>query len=197
MFDKDLVKHSREFAGYLRNHQYETTDAGLVFPKAHAVASGMYAHRVNGGEWSYDPNLLPSEGLTYLLSLLGAGTKLTTWYIAPYSGAISPSANWTAATFSSTASEITSGTEGYTNATRPTWTPGTAAADTINNNASPVTFTIITASTLSINGVGMLSASAKGATTGVLLSATRFSATRTFANGDLFDVKYAVSLTST
>lgn len=197
MFDKDLVKHSREFAAYLRNHQYETTDAGLVFPKAHAVASGMYAHRVNGGEWSYDPNLLPSEGLTYLLSLLGAGTKLTTWYLAPYSGAISPSANWTAATFSSTASEITSGTEGYTNATRPTWTPGTAAADTINNNASPVTFTIITASTLSINGVGMLSASAKGATTGVLLSATRFAATRTFADDDLFDVKYAVSLTST
>jgi hypothetical protein len=139
MFDKDLVKHSPEILAYLRNHQYETSDAGIVFPKAHAVAAGMYAHRVNGGEWSYDPNLLPSEGLTYLLSLLGAGTKLTTWYIAPYAGAISPGSNWTAANFASTASEITSGSEGYTNATRPTWTPGTAAADTINNNASPVT----------------------------------------------------------
>jgi hypothetical protein len=197
MFDKDLVKHSPEILAYLRNHQYETSDAGIVFPKAHAVASGMYAHRVNGGEWSYDPNLLPSEGLTYLLSLLGAGTKLTTWYIAPYAGAVSPGANWTAATFASTATEITSGTEGYTNATRPTWTAGTAAADTINNNASPVTFTIITASTLVMNGVGMLSESAKGAATGKLLSATRFSAARSFATGDLFDVKYAVSLTST
>jgi len=197
MFAKDLVKHAREFAGYLKNRQYEQTPAGVVFPQAHAFAHGMYSHRVNGGEWVHDPNLLPSEGLTYLLSLLGAGTKLTPWYIAPYAGAISPGANWTAATFPATASEITSGTEGYTNATRPTWTAGTAAADTINNNSSPVTFTIITATTLLMNGVGMVSESAKGATTGKLLSATRFGAQRSFATGDLFDVKYAVSLTST
>ena len=40
MIDKDLLKHAREFKGYLDNHQYDVTDEGILFPKAGAISSG-------------------------------------------------------------------------------------------------------------------------------------------------------------
>ena len=195
---KDLKRHAREFVDALRNLKFEKNDFGLYFPMQGALiqAHGLYEHGVNGKDWRLDANLLPTEGLTYLMSLLGAGTKLTPWYIALYSGAYTPTSGLTAANFTSTTTEITSGSEGYTESTRVTWTPGTAASGSINNTASPAAFTIITASTLTVNGVGMLSASAKGATTGTLVSATRFSAARSLNNTDVFQVKYTLSLTS-
>lgn len=198
---KDLRKHAGEFLRAFQNRKYEETPEGVLFPEQQAKAYGVYAHRVRRatGEitpWVVDRNLLPTEGLTYLLSLLGAGSKLPTWYVALYAGAISPTNLWTASNFASTASEITSGTEGYSQSNRVTWVPGTAAAAAIDNNSSPATFTIVTASNLTVNGAAMLSATAKGATTGTLLSATRFGSTRTFASTDNFDIKYGIALTS-
>lgn len=198
---KDLRKHAGEFLRAFRNNKYEESPAGVLFPESNALAYGVYAHRVRraNGEitpWEVDKNLLPTEGLTYLLSLLGAGSKLPNWYIALYAGAISPTNLWTAAGFASTASEITSGTEGYSESNRVAWVPGTAAAAAINNNSSPASFTIVTASNLTVNGAAMLSVSAKGSTSGTLLSATRFGSTRTFGNTDVFDIKYGIALTS-
>jgi hypothetical protein len=197
MFSQDLTKHSAEFERAVRNNQYEQTeDGGLFFPAQHVFANGTYQTRTNGGEWDVHPNLLPTEGLTYLLSLLGAGSKLTAWYIGLYSGAVSPANGWTGATVASTATEITSNTEGYSQSTRRTWTPGTAAAAAIDNNASAASFTIATAGTITANGLFMISDATKGGTTGTLISATRFGSAKTFSNTDSFDVKYGVSLTS-
>jgi hypothetical protein len=194
----DLKRHFGELKRALANQLFDQTPEGLIVPAMGATirASGLYEHRVNGGVWVADPNLLPTEGLTYLASLFGAGTKLTPWYIALYAGAIAPAAGWTAANFSSTASEITSGAEGYSQANRVEWVPGTASAGAIHNTASPASFTIVTASALVVNGIGMLSAAAKGATTGTLASATRFAAQRTLNNADVFEIKYTLSLTS-
>jgi hypothetical protein len=197
-FSKDLQRHAKELFAALRGQKFETNQHGLYVPSmgAQILARGLYEHRVNGGEWVADANLIPTEGLTYLASLYGAGSKLTPWYIALYAGAVSPTSGWTAANFASTASEITSGAEGYSEANRVTWSPAAASAGAIHNNASPASFTIVTASTLVVNGVGMLSALAKGATTGTLASATRFAAQRTQNNTDVFDIKYTLSLTS-
>lgn len=196
--NKSLAAHIREFRDAAANLMFEITPNGVWFPKQHAMlqVQGEYAHRVNGGDWVIDKNLIPTEGLTYLMGLLGATSKEAAWYIALYAGAVSPAAGWTSANFSSTASEITSGTEGYSQANRVTWSPAAAAAGAINNNASPASFTIVTASSLIVNGVGMLSAAAKGATTGVLVSASRFGAQRELFDTDVLDIKYAISATA-
>ena len=127
---QDLKRHARELFAALKSLKFETNQSGLYVPSmgAQIVARGLYEHRVNGGAWAADYNLLPTEGLTYIASLFGAGTKLTPWYIALYAGAYSPAAGLTAANFTATASEITSGAEGYSEANRVAWVPGTASA---------------------------------------------------------------------
>lgn len=198
MLDKDLNKHSREFAGYMRKHQFELTDSGgVLFPRASVVAQGMYVHDINGMDERCDPNLLPDEGLIYLLNVgLNNGTKLATWYVAMYAANYTPLANLTAASFPATASEITSNTEGYTESLRPIWTPTPPTTPTISNLANKVAFTIASASNIVINGLALVSDSTKGAITGKLISATKFAAARPAYNTDIFNAGYSVVLTS-
>lgn len=199
MFDNALVKHSREFLRYLRNRQYEVTPTGhVLFARAAAQAEGGYFHDVNGLDERYDPNNLPDEGLIYLLSVgLNNGTKLPTWYLSLYAANYTPLAALTAASYPATASEITSGTEGYIESTRQVWTPTGPTTPLIDNLANKAAFTIATASSLAVNGAALLSEATKGAVTGKIISATKFGATRTFYNTDVFNLAYRVTLTST
>ena len=199
MLDLDLRRHTREFLRYLRGNQYEITDTGGVyFARAAAVAQGGYLHDVNGLDEAFDPNLLPDEGLVYLLSAgLGNGTKLSAWYLSLYSANYTPLAGLTAASYPATASEITSGTEGYTEATRPVWTPTAPTTPLIDNLANKAAFTIATASSLTVNGAALLSEATKGAVTGKLASATKFGTARTLYDTDVFNLAYRVQLTST
>lgn len=199
MFDRDLQKHAGEFARYLRNHQFEVTDdGGIYFARAAAVAQGGYLHDVNGLDERFDKNLLPDEGLIYLLSVgLNNGTKIPTWYLSLYAANYTPLAGLTAASYPATASEITSNTEGYTEPTRPVWTPTAPTTPLIDNLANKASFTIATASSLTVNGAALLSEATKGAITGKLISATKFSAPRTLYNTDVFNLAYRVQLTST
>lgn len=199
MFDRDLQKHAGEFGRYLRNNQYEVDGTGAVhFVRAAAVAQGGYLHDVNGLDERFDKNLLPDEGLIYLLSVgLNNGTKLPTWYLSLYAANYTPLAGLTAASYSATASEITSITEGYTESTRPVWTPTAPTTPLIDNLANKAAFTIATASSLTVHGAALLSEATKGAVTGKLVSATKFSAARTLYNTDVFNLAYRVQLTST
>lgn len=199
MLDRDLQKHAGEFGRYLRNRQFEVTDdGGLYFARAAAVAQGGYLHDVNGLDERFDKNLLPDEGLIYLLSVgLNNGTKLPTWYLSLYAANYTPLAGLTAASYPATASEITSNTEGYTESTRPIWTPTAQTTPLIDNLANKAAFTIATASSLTVNGAALLSEATKGAVTGKLVSATKFSAARTLYNTDVFNLAYRVQLTST
>ncbi len=199
MLDRDLQKHAGEFGRYLRNRQFEVTDdGGLYFARAAAVAQGGYLHDVNGLDERFDKNLLPDEGLIYLLSVgLNNGTKLPTWYLSLYAANYTPLADLTAASYPATASEITSNTEGYTESTRPIWTPTAPTTPLIDNLANKAAFTIATASSLTVNGAALLSEATKGAVTGKLVSATKFSAARTLYNTDVFNLAYRVQLTST
>jgi len=199
MFHKDLNRHAGEFRRYLHNHQYEIADdGGILFAKASAVGNGGYLHDVNGSDERFDPNLLPDEGLLYLVTVgLNNGAKLPTWYLSLYAANYTPLAGLTAASYPATASEITSSTEGYTEATRPVWVPTAPTTPLIDNLANKAAFTIATASSLTVNGAAMTSGAAKGAVTGKLISAAKFTAARTLFNTDVFNLAYRVQLTST
>ena len=198
--ENSLKKHAGEFTAALASNQYERTGdgRGLYFPKAKAFISGDYIHDVNGLDERIDHNLLPDEGLMYLLTVgLYNGTKLPTWYLSLYAANYTPLPALTAASYPATASEITSNTEGYTESTRPIWTPSAPATNMIDNLANKAAYTIATASSLSVSGAALLSEAAKGAVTGKLASATKFATARTLYNTDVFNIAYRVQLTST
>ena len=195
---RDLARHAGEFMRALRGHKYEKTETGIFFPKAKVEARGLYIHDVNGEDERSDSNLLTDQGLVHMLGVeFGTTAKISAWYLSLYGGAISPAANWTAANYPATASEISSNTEGYSETTRQLFSPSAAANNEINNVGSKASFTIATASSLNVYGAALLSSNVKGDTAGVLASATRFSSVRALANGDTFNLGYRVTLTST
>ena len=186
----------QELAAELRAERFDLTPEGVYFPRQSVLAAGEYFDRVNGGEWSRTPNLVVNEGMAHILNVaLGATAKPTGYFLALFNGAATPQANWTAASFAATAGEIVSMSEGYTSPTRPAWTPGVAATNSIDNMAAVATVTIAATSQISVTGAAMLTSSVRGGTTGVLVSATRYASERTFQNGDTYDIGYRLSLT--
>ncbi len=185
-----------ELAADLARERFDITDKGIYFPRQSVLAAGEYFDRINGGQWMRTPNLLPTEGLAHLLNVaLGSTAKPAGYFLALFSGAASPAANWTAASFAAAASEIVSLTEGYTSATRPAWTPANTATGAIDNLGAVASVTIATASQLNVTGAAMLTTNSRGGTTGALVSATKYAAARVFQNGDTYDIGYRVSLT--
>ncbi len=187
----------KELASALNKDNYEVTGEGVLFPRQGILARGEYFDRVNGGEWERTPNLIVDQGVSHILSVALAGTaKPAGYYLALFSGATAPAANWTASNFASVASEIVSQSEGYTAATRPVWTPpASTATNAIDNMSAVASLTIATATSLNVTGAAMLTNNTRGGTTGVLVSATKYAATRTFQNGDVYDVGYRITLT--
>lgn len=180
----------------LDREQYDLTDEGVYFPRQGVLAAGEYFDRINGGEWQRTKNLIPTEGLAHILNVaMGSTAKPAGYFLALFSGAAAPAANWTAASFAAAASEIVSLTEGYTSATRPAWTPTNTSTGSIDNMASVASVTIATSSQLNVTGAAMLTNSARGGTTGVLVSATKYAAARVFQSGDTYEVGYRLSLT--
>lgn len=187
----------KELAADIGRETFDLTEEGIYFPRQSVLASGEYFDRINGGAWSVEKNLLPVEGLAYMLSvIMGQTPKPAGYFLALFSGAAAPATNWTAASFAAAASEITSMTEGYTSPTRPVWTPpASTATASIDNMAAVAHLTMATAGTINVTGAALLTNSTRGGTTGVLISASKYAATRVFQNGDTYDVGYRVSLT--
>src|SRR5574338_611219 len=195
-----LARPAPEFRRALANHKWEATDdGGLLFPEQRAIARGYFTLSVNGGPDELSPNMLVTEGLNKILDVhYRAQTPITAWYLALFTGNVSVASTWTAANFAANATENTSTTEGYTNSTRPAWTKDAAASSgSITNNASnKINYTFATASTVTVRGAGFLTTNTRGGTSGVLMSASRFSADRAMANSDILSVGYTLSLTS-
>lgn len=175
---------------------FKSNDDGSITTDQGITAKGEYYDRVNGGEWTCNHNLIPTEGLAHILNVaLGTTPKPTAYYLALFAAAAQPAANWTAASFASTASEIVSMTEGYASATRPVWTPVNTSTGSIDNLASAAKVTIKTASSLTVQGAAMLTNSMRGGTTGALISASKYAAPRVFQDGDTYEIGYRLSLT--
>ena len=188
------MKHQKEIAQFIQNGDFESTPEGLLIHRG-ILASGRYTHSVNGADERVDHNLIPDEGIAYILgTALGATSKISSWYLTVFSGNVSPAASWTAANFTANSSEITSTTEGYSNTTRPIWTAGSVSSGVIGNLSSKASFSIVCTSSVNIAGAALLSSSTRGGTTGVLASASRFLTTRVVYTGDSFELGYEVQL---
>ena len=187
----------REVSKALAQGDFQVTDDGILFPRQGILAQGEYFGRVNGGAWEKEgDNLITTEGLAHILNVaLGATGKPAGYFLALFSGAAAPAANWTAAGFAATANEITSMSEGYTAATRPAWTPGTATANSIDNLTTVASVTIAAAASLNVTGAALLTNSTRGGTGGVLVSASKYAAARTFQNNDTYEIGYRLNLT--
>lgn len=178
------------------SNDYTSNDDGSITTGQGITAKGEYYDRINGGEWTRTENLIPTEGLAHILNVaLGTTPKPASYHLALFSAAATPAAGWTAASFASTASEIVSMTEGYSAATRPTWTPANTSANSIDNMAAVAKVTMKTASSLTVQGAAMLTSSTKGGTSGALISASKYAAPRVFQDGDTYEIGYRISLT--
>lgn len=137
-------------------------------------------------------NLIPTEGLNYMLGTALTGVaQSSTWYIALFEGNYTPVAGVTAATFPAAATESTA----YAETNRVTWTPGSIAAGSVSNTASKAVFTMN--ATKTIYGIAQTSVATKSATTGVLISAARFAASKAVVATDVLNVTSTITATST
>ena len=193
----DLQKHRGEVLRALANHKYEINDEGGILIQAGMNVSPMgvfdVEHRRCGDLLARvaGANIVTTEGLNHILNVVLAGSlQSLSWYMALFEGNVTPAATLTAATYTATTTECTA----YDEATRVAFTPGASAAGVIDNAASRAVFTMN--ATKTVYGGGLLTASAKSATTGSLLAAARFSAPRNVAADDELSVKYTLTLTS-
>ena len=180
----------------IQDGKFETDGGAILVPSLGIIASGEYFHTVNGQDEQVDHNLLPDEALTFLVNLgFHTQSKIDNWYLALFAGAVAPAANWTAASFPATASEITSATEGYAGANRPRFNSTAGTSKSVDNlTGGRASFTIVTSGTLTVTGAALLSNQLKGSTTGILASASKFATARTLQNGDVFELGYRVTL---
>jgi len=136
-------------------------------------------------------NIMPTEGQNHALSvLLAGGTQNPTWYIGLFEGNYTPTLTDTAAAFPAASTETTT----YSEATRVAFVPGAISGGAATNSASRAEFTSTSSKT--IYGAFMVSASGKGATSGVLLSAAKFSTTKSFDVGFVLRVTAGITASS-
>lgn len=136
-------------------------------------------------------NLICNEGLDHILNVLLRGTtQVSPWYTGLFEGDYTPSATVTAATITSASTESTA----YDETTRVEYNEAAASSQSTTNSANKATFTMN--ATKTIYGAFLASASAKSATTGTLLAATRFSTSRAVIDNDVLLITYTVSAAS-
>lgn len=136
-------------------------------------------------------NLVPLEGLTHILNtVLKGGAPVGSWYIGVYEGNYTPDANDTMAAFPAAATESTA----YTPSTRPAFTPGAISSGSVDNSAAKAELTFT--STKTLYGGFISSASAKGSTSGVLLSVVRFGSPKTLDAGSVLRVTAGFTMAS-
>ena len=187
-----IFKHRMEFLRALRANKYEETVAGIYFPSAKLAIGGHFETAVNGCDIQIDPNIIPTEGLQYIIgAALGGVTPSTGFYLAPFSGNVTPTSALTAATFSTTLTEFIQ----YTVTSRLQWVAGAPVSGAISNSASPAAFTMATGvANQTLYGAGLLTSSVQNGTTGSCVAATLFSFPRTGLNaGDVLTVQYTLS----
>lgn len=188
----DVMRHRREFARAVANHKYEASPEGVLFPSQKLFIGGCYENTLNGKDAQLTPNIFPTEGLNHLLDIVfGAGAQQTAWYLAPFSGNVTPGASLTAATFVAVCTEFT----GYSEGTREVFTEVAAVAGVVDNDASRAEYSI-TAASATIYGCALLSVATKSSGSGVCASASRFAASRAVVTGDTLQVKLTLSATS-
>lgn len=136
-------------------------------------------------------NLVVNEGLDHLLNtVFHGGSQIGTWYLGLFEGNYTPIATVTAATIAAAATESTA----YTESQRQEYNEAAASAQSITNSANKATFTMN--ATKTIYGAFLVSNATKGATSGVLFSAARFSAAKQVVTDDQLLLTYTFNASS-
>jgi hypothetical protein len=162
----------------IQHHRYEMDqERGLFLTREKFFVGGAFrgTYFTPQGEQAMSaiaPNRFVNEGLNKLLNLLGGHVTAAALYLAPFMGDVTPAAGWTGANFTANASEFTA----YSPTTRPPWTTVASTAQQLTNAAAlaAATITFNTGGPYTVRGMGLLEASAKSATTGALIVASRF-----------------------
>lgn len=137
-------------------------------------------------------NLMPNEGMTHVSGVILKGaSQVSLWYVGLYEGAYTPVLTDTMATFPGLAVETTA----YTSGTRPAYAPGTVTNGNVDNASTPTDFTMNAAKT--VYGGFISSASTKGGTAGVLISAVRFATPKVVESGSVLRVTAGFATSST
>lgn len=179
---KDAVKAGR----------YETTPEGVYFPSEKTLVQGVFSVAKRGEPVELSQNLVVNEGLDYILkAAVGETAGIANWYVALFTGNVTVVATWTAATFTATATEWTN----YDEAARQLWSKSAVVSQGTDSFSTKASFTS-SADTQTVRGAALLSASAKSATSGVLLAASRFSSDKALDTGEILDVGYGLQLTA-
>ena len=133
------------------------------------------------------PNLVVTTGKNDLLNkyFLNTGTYNAAFFVG-LKGAGTIAAGDTMASHAGW-SEIT----GYSNATRPAFSPASSTAGSSTNSASAAVFNINASNTVA--GCFITTNSTVGGTTGTLFSAADFASSRAVLSGDTLTVTYTVS----
>jgi hypothetical protein len=197
----EIGRHAHEFAGYLARHQYEKSDSGILFPKAGLYLQGRFSDFVNGVPIGVQmENIIVDSGLNHMLGVELLGTTqigAAAWYIGLGTGTTAEvgAVAWTGANIATNASEITSTTDGYSEANRQAFTGAANTGNTsVDNSASKAAFTITsTGGAISVENAFVVGTdNVRGGTTGQLLSYKRYASTRSLNNADNYEVQYEV-----
>ncbi len=127
--------------------------------------------------------MIVTTGLNYFNDVRIGITAAVPLYIALFEANRDPVLTDTAATFPGNALEITTEVD---EATRVLFVPGASVAGISSNSANPAVFTFN--NTITVVGGALFTASAKGATTGKLIQATRFTAPITYYDGAVLNL---------
>ena len=176
----------------LKAGRYETTPEGIYIHSENTLVQGVFTVSKRGEAEEFSKNLVVNEGLDYILqAAVGETAGNANWYIALFTGDVTVVATWTALTFTATATEWTA----YDEAARPGWSKGAVASAGVDSFSSKSSFTS-SSDTQIVRGAALLSASAKSATSGVLLASSRFSSDKSLDTGEILDVGYGLQLTA-
>lgn len=135
-------------------------------------------------------NLVTTAGLNKLLdATLVTGSAAPTWYVG-----LVTSTSFVAFAASDTMASHSGWVESqnYSGGVRPTWTPGTISAGSVNNGASKATFNMSASDT--IIGCFMANSSTLGGTTGTLYGVGSFSQNYSVTGGAQLLVSVTVSV---
>lgn len=188
------MKLFRELMRALRNRRYEQTEHGVLFTESKLSFENFFDIQKNNGPIEIFPNLVVDEWREAALDILFAsGTQQTSFYLAPYAGNVSPTASWDASNFTANSTEFTN----YDEAARQAWTPGSVdtSSYSIDNSSSKAVFTVGAGTQTTIWGVGLLTASAKSSTSGLLVAANKATSARdNLVDGDEITIGYTITL---
>lgn len=163
----------------LRSGSFDQLPDGRIhLPREGAFIGGSFLARYAppGGDFGapvISHNKVVGQGLVHLLNLLGGHARAVSLFIAPWTNDVEPQGDWTGANFAANAGEFSA----YTPATRVPWTTAAlTTVPTLTNTASiaAATITFNAGGPYTIRGAALIGASAKGATTGPLIVASRY-----------------------